>query len=154
MVGLPVFGIFTCARMLMHVIAHRGCANTMRQSALEVDSGRKILCCNRELNPCHLAFQSDACKSPNACALFCMVWSVPLYLCCCNTNSEGHKTCLLLIDSKWMCFDLALMGFCFYFMGPLKKKIKNCTISTDASVTFMVDLFCCYLSWHAHSSAI
>ena len=122
MVGLPVFGIFTCTRMLMHVIAHRGCANTMRQSALEVNSGRKILCCNRELNPCHLAFQSDACKSPNARALFCMVWSVPLYLCCCNTNSEGHKTCLLLIDSKWMCFDLALMGFCFYFMGPLKKK--------------------------------
>ena len=70
----------------------------------------------------HLAFQSDACTSPNACALFCMVWSVPLYLCCCNANSEGHKTSLLLIHSKWMCFDLASMGF--YFMGPLKKKKK------------------------------
>ena len=40
MVWLPVFGIFT--RMLMHVIAHRGCADTVTESALKVDSGRKI----------------------------------------------------------------------------------------------------------------
>ena len=40
MVRLPVFGIFT--QMLMHVIAHGGCADTVIESALEVDSGRKV----------------------------------------------------------------------------------------------------------------
>ena len=32
----------TCTQMLMHAIEHRGCADTIRESALEVDSGRKI----------------------------------------------------------------------------------------------------------------
>ena len=44
-----------CAQMLKHAIAHRGCMDTIRESALEVDSGR--------WNPhqyCALTFQSDA----------------------------------------------------------------------------------------------
>ena len=32
----------------MHVITHRGCTNTVRESTLKVDSGRKILCFTRE----------------------------------------------------------------------------------------------------------
>ena len=32
----------TCTHMLMHVIAHRSCMDTIIQSALEVNSGRKI----------------------------------------------------------------------------------------------------------------
>ena len=47
--------------MLMHAIAHGGCTDTVRQSALEVDSGRKIPC--RGLEPVsvlRLAFHSDA----------------------------------------------------------------------------------------------
>ena len=32
----------------MHAIAHRGCTDTIRESALKVDSGRKIPCCTRE----------------------------------------------------------------------------------------------------------
>ena len=35
-------GFVTCAQLLMHAIAHGGC--TDRESALEVDSGRKISC--------------------------------------------------------------------------------------------------------------
>ena len=31
-----------CAQMLMHVTAHGGCTNTVRESALKVDSGGKI----------------------------------------------------------------------------------------------------------------
>ena len=31
-----------CALMLMHGIAHEGCTDTVRESALKVDSGRKI----------------------------------------------------------------------------------------------------------------
>ena len=32
------------AQMLMHVTAHGGCMDTVRESALKVDSGRKIPC--------------------------------------------------------------------------------------------------------------
>ena len=34
----------------MHAIAHRGCTDTVRESALKVDSGRKIPCRTRESN--------------------------------------------------------------------------------------------------------
>ena len=58
-------GFLTCAQMimLMHAIAHGGCTETVRESALEVDSGRKIPCCTGDSNPreyCARAFQSDA----------------------------------------------------------------------------------------------
>ena len=37
-----MFGIiFTCAQMLMHVIAHGGCTNTEGKSALKVNCGRE-----------------------------------------------------------------------------------------------------------------
>ena len=38
--------------MLMHAIAHGGCSDTVRKSALEVDSGRKIPCRTGGSNPC------------------------------------------------------------------------------------------------------
>ena len=40
----------TCTQMLMHAIAHGGRRDTMRESALKVDSGRKIPCHTTELN--------------------------------------------------------------------------------------------------------
>ena len=53
-------GFLTCAQMLMHAIARGGCADTVRESALEADStGRQILCRTGDSNP-RLAFQSDA----------------------------------------------------------------------------------------------
>ena len=36
--------------MLMHVIAYEGCADTVRESALKADSGRKMPCRNGESN--------------------------------------------------------------------------------------------------------
>ena len=39
-----------CVQMFMHVIAHRGYINTVRESTLKVDSGRKILYFTRESN--------------------------------------------------------------------------------------------------------
>ena len=35
----------------MHVVAHEGCINTVRESALKVDSERTIPCRTRESNP-------------------------------------------------------------------------------------------------------
>ena len=44
-------GSLTCAKMLMHAIAHRG-VGTPWESALKADPGRKIPCCTGESNPC------------------------------------------------------------------------------------------------------
>ena len=40
----------TSAQMLMHATSHEGCTDTVRQSALEVDSGRKIPCLTWDTN--------------------------------------------------------------------------------------------------------
>ena len=49
--GCQCLGFLTCVYVLKRVIAHRGFRNTVRQSALEVDFGRKIPCCAGDLNP-------------------------------------------------------------------------------------------------------
>ena len=41
----------TCAQTLMRAIAHGGCKDTVRESAPEVDSGRKIPCRTDDSNP-------------------------------------------------------------------------------------------------------
>ena len=46
-----VFGIFNVHTDFDHAIAHGGCADTVRESALEVDSGEGIPCHTRDLNP-------------------------------------------------------------------------------------------------------
>ena len=38
------------AQRLMHAIAHDGCTDTVRESAVKVDSGRKVPCRDRESN--------------------------------------------------------------------------------------------------------
>ena len=48
--GCQCLGSFTCAKMLMHATAHESCTDTVRESALKVDSGRKIPCRTEELN--------------------------------------------------------------------------------------------------------
>ena len=59
--GCQCLAFLTCAHMLRHVIAHRGCSDTVRQSALEVDWEKNPLS-HQGLEPksvlC-LAFQSD-----------------------------------------------------------------------------------------------
>ena len=50
--GCQCLGFLTCAQMLMHATPHRGYTDVIRESALEVDSGRKIVCRTRDLSPC------------------------------------------------------------------------------------------------------
>ena len=45
-------GSLTCAQMLMHAIAHGGVRTHAGESALKVDSGRKIPCRTGESNLC------------------------------------------------------------------------------------------------------
>ena len=46
--GCLYWGILACARTQMHATAHRGCRNTVRESALKVDCGRKSPCRTEE----------------------------------------------------------------------------------------------------------
>ena len=55
---LSVCAVFSCvqtcltwAQILMHAIAHGGCTDTVRESALKVDSGRKNRCHTGDSNP-------------------------------------------------------------------------------------------------------
>ena len=53
MVWLPVFAIFNvCTDVDVCDSTQGGCADTVRESALEADSGRKIPCCTGDLNLC------------------------------------------------------------------------------------------------------
>ena len=49
--GCRCLGFVTCAQMLMHAMAHWGCTDTVRESALEVATGRKIPCRTWDSNP-------------------------------------------------------------------------------------------------------
>ena len=51
MAWLPAFESLTCAQMLKHATAHGGCTDTVRQSALEADSGRKVPCHTGDSSP-------------------------------------------------------------------------------------------------------
>ena len=48
--GCQCLGFLTCTQMLMHVTTHGGYVNTVRESALKADWGRKNPCDIRELN--------------------------------------------------------------------------------------------------------
>ena len=74
--GCQSLGFLTCAQMLLRAIAHGGCTDTVRESALGDNSGRKIPCRNADSNPrqyCAWPFLSDALLtelSPTSSALF------------------------------------------------------------------------------------
>ena len=40
----------TCSQMLMHMTAHSGCTNTVREFALKADCRRNLPCCNGDSN--------------------------------------------------------------------------------------------------------
>ena len=50
--GCQCLGFLTRAQMLIQAIAHWGRTDTVRQSALEADSGRKILCSTGDSKMC------------------------------------------------------------------------------------------------------
>ena len=49
--GCQCLGLLTCAQMLVHATAHGGCTDSVTESALEVDSGRKIPCRTGDSSP-------------------------------------------------------------------------------------------------------
>ena len=71
MVWLPVFGNFN--EMSMHAIAHGGYPDTVRESALEVDSGSKMRCRTRDSNPsqyCSWLFSRTLYQLSYSCSCF------------------------------------------------------------------------------------
>ena len=49
--GCKCLGFLMCAESLMHALACRGCMDTVTESALKVDPGRKNPCHTRDLSP-------------------------------------------------------------------------------------------------------
>ena len=60
--GCQCLGLLTWAQMLVHAIAHRGCTDTIRESALKVDG---------EKNPLPHQGLEPASVLPLACQTFC-----------------------------------------------------------------------------------
>ena len=50
--GCQCLGSLKCAQMLKHAIAHEGCTDTVRESALKFDSGEKNPCRTSKPNLC------------------------------------------------------------------------------------------------------
>ena len=59
-----------CVQMLMYAIAHRGCTNIVRESAVKVESGRKIPCHTGRIEPPVLPVVFGL-KKPGSCSLEC-----------------------------------------------------------------------------------
>ena len=78
------WGFLMCAQMMTHATVHRGCTNTVMQSARKAESGRKILHHHwgtesaSLLNP---AFPSDALAAGLSCSIVCL-WA------CLTSSSE------------------------------------------------------------------
>ena len=71
--GCQSLGILTRAQVLMRAFAHWGCTDTVRESALDVDSGTEIPCCTWDSNPSkHCAGFSGRCSTR---------WTIPTPLC-------------------------------------------------------------------------
>ena len=51
--GCQCLGFLTCTQLLMRAIAHGGCTDTVRQTALEVDSWAAVSCRTVDSNPRH-----------------------------------------------------------------------------------------------------
>ena len=84
---------FPCAQMSMHAIAHMGKygPDTIRESAVKADSGRKSACRTGHSNPCKHCFSAG--RSTN--------WAIPIY--CKNKNKTKNMSLLLcsLHCSSW-----------------------------------------------------
>ena len=68
--GSHFSGSFNVRKMLMHVAAHGGCTDTVRETTPEVDSGRKIPCRTGDSNPsqyCSWLFSRTFCQLSYPC---------------------------------------------------------------------------------------
>ena len=89
-------GFLLCTQMLKNATAHSSCSDTLRQSALEVYSSRKISCCTRDSNP-HLYYAWLFRCSTNW--AICTPWkSICLYFCFLffepdSASSQSHVQC-------------------------------------------------------------
>ena len=104
--GCLCLGFLTCTQLLLHVIARMGWTDTVKESALNVDSGRKIPCCTGESN------------LPQWCAS--LTWALPteLHLCLQGTIQVNYRGfCIELwvlppIDTFPLIFNLTTMWRC------------------------------------------
>ena len=128
--------------MLMHANAHRGCTDTVRESALEQnDSGRKIPCPVRELNPrqyCAWLFSWTLSQLSYPARLHC----VCVCVCVCVPHVflavrfvRYHKTCLCSVcvcacvhACVCVCVCVRVLKpalFCVFLLVPIQQNIPD-----------------------------
>ena len=115
MVWLPVFGIFNMLTDVDACDCTRGCTDTLRESTLEVDSGRKIPCCTRDLNLgqyCTWLFSQRmlyqlSYPCPNILLVICQSW-----LCCRASACEATWRSLFRLLAQNITWDV-LIGWSY-----------------------------------------
>ena len=102
--GCQCLRFLMCAQMLMHAIAHGGFTNTVRESALKADSGRKyssvfIKCCQSTQPTLHYIALPHSLACRNTCACACM--HVHTHTC---THAHTHThTCIHACMCMYAC---------------------------------------------------
>ena len=150
MVLLPAFGMLTCVQLLMHVIAHGGCVNSVRESALKADCGRKIFC--HIWNWIHIStFQS---YTPPVELSHPHCWC-RLLLCSTILHSWTDWLCLPVILNEWLFFNSVFLNmhwsgvltvlFCCYMAGAT----WNCWYSVCSVYTIQpCAMWCHFMQSH------
>ena len=79
--GCHCLGFWTCEQILMHVIAHGGCADAVRESAQKVNYGRNVPCHTRDLSLCQYCAWLFSLNSTNW-AIMPHCWKHGSFCCC------------------------------------------------------------------------
>ena len=132
--GCQRLGFLTWTQTQMHAIAHGGCTDTVKESAPAADSGRKIPCRTRGLNPCHIApgvflswtlYQLSCPHTPSSDSTFfvlCFLRSVG-----CNSVTQHQATAKRARTQGNVCQLDAFISCCSLLLST------HCTLVTCAS---------------------
>ena len=126
-VAAGVWGLLTCTQMLMRAIAQGGCVNTIRESALTADSGRKIPCRAGELRLCRCCawlFSLTLCQlsCPTSLCVCPFTSCLPVSVCACLLGL-GLGVCIAL---RVFCLDFGFecRSDCAILRNPLSSLIE------------------------------
>ena len=86
--------------MIMYASAHWGCTDTITESALKADSGRKISCCTRDSILCQ--YYSYSTKWAISIQLECKIW---LYWVISHPLKVFSYSCYALFQLSHSCFN-------------------------------------------------
>ena len=139
----------TCAKMLMHAIAHRGCMDTVRESALEFDSRRKTP--GPQTHTCTAPGFSIRCstnwalRAPVVCQIALSVLRLPVMV-----------TYLMNSGRRWQTKPQGFLSVSFTAHWKEKRSWKltecmpGCTIIVAPQEQFLLEFYWIWLSFVSH----